>query len=175
MLFEHADDPRGALRWNLAEMRRALGGLVSVGRDPLTFAAQPDVSIDVVALADHGPARTTGVPHGELLEGLSFDDSPAFDAWLSVERHRLAADCRALAYRWSVELLANGRPEAAARVAVQAVESDRLNTDLHAVRNGRCVPPSRPANRPTARSATIAAPHATAAPVRDRRSRRDAR
>ncbi|GIH04046.1 hypothetical protein Rhe02_21130 [Rhizocola hellebori] len=133
MLFEHADDPRGALRWNLAEMRRALGGQVSVGRDPLTFAAQPGVSIDVVSLADHGPARLNGVPHGELLEGLSFDDSPAFDIWLSVERQRLAADCRALAYRWSVELLANGQPDAAARIAGQAVESDRLNTDLHAV------------------------------------------
>ncbi|MFD0594310.1 hypothetical protein ACFQZ4_19190 [Catellatospora coxensis] len=128
MLFERADDPRGALRWNLAEMRRALGGRVAVGRDPLTFTAEPDVSIDVMGLA-----RTTGVLQGELLEGLSFDDSPAFDTWLGVERQRLVADCRALAYRRSVELLTGGRPEEAARVAVRALESDRLNDELHAV------------------------------------------
>ncbi|GAA1369331.1 AfsR/SARP family transcriptional regulator [Catellatospora chokoriensis] len=130
MLFEHAEDPRGALRWNLAEMRRALGGRVSVGRDPLTLATDHDVSIDIMGLTAPGPAD---VLHGELLEGLSFDDSPAFDTWLGVERRRLAADCRALAYRRSVELLTGGQPAAAALIAVQALESDRLNDDLHAV------------------------------------------
>ncbi|MBY8872469.1 hypothetical protein K7640_11540 [Micromonospora sp. PLK6-60] len=128
MLFEHADDPRGALRWNLAEMRRALGGRVAVGRDPLTFTAESDVSIDVIGLA-----RTTGVLQGELLEGLSFEDSPAFDTWLSVERQRLIADCRALAHRRSIELLTSGQPEQAAHIAVRALEGDRLNDELHAV------------------------------------------
>ncbi|MFC7245527.1 hypothetical protein ACFQO7_23880 [Catellatospora aurea] len=130
MLFEHAEDPRGALRWNLAEMRRALGGRVTVGGDPLTLATDHDVSIDVMGLVAPGQAD---VLHGELLEGLSFDDSPAFDTWLSVERQRLVADCRALAHRRSVELLTAGQPQAAAVIAAQALENDRLNADLHAV------------------------------------------
>ncbi|MEV6813791.1 hypothetical protein, partial [Micromonospora sp. NPDC051296] len=125
MLFEKAEDPRAALRWNLAEVRRALGGRISIGGDPLTYTLADDIVIDVLALAE-----TT---QGELLEGLTFDDSPAFDTWLSVERQRLATDCRALGYRLAVELLSSGQPAAAARIAAQAIERDLLNADLHAV------------------------------------------
>ena len=110
MLFERADDPRGALRWNLAEMRRAFSGLVSVSGDPVNLHLEAEVSVDVT---DLGRARAFGaaaVPDGELLEGLSFDDSPTFDTWISAERARLASDCRALTYRLAVESLARAIP-----------------------------------------------------------------
>jgi len=133
LLFERADDPRGALRWNLAEIRRTLDGTVTIGGDPLTLDLSAQVSIDIADLAAAVHATEDGPPHGELLEGLTFDDSPAFDTWLAMERRRLAADSRAIAYRWSVELLAHGEPETAAQIAARAVESDPFNTDLHAV------------------------------------------
>ena len=133
MLFERADDPRGALRWNLAEMRRAFSGLVSVSGDPVNLHLEAEVSVDVT---DLGRARAFGaaaVPDGELLEGLSFDDSPTFDTWISAERARLASDCRALTYRLAVESLASGDPAGASRIASQAVQLDPLNADAHAV------------------------------------------
>lgn len=133
LLFEGADDPRAALRWNLAEMRRGFGGAVDVGGDPLELRLADDVSVDVSGLGRARPDDGLGVPDGELLEGLRFDDSPAFDTWLVVERQRLAADCRALAYRWAMELLAHGRYAEAARIAANAVRSDPLNADLHAL------------------------------------------
>jgi DNA-binding SARP family transcriptional activator len=147
MLFERAEDPRGALRWNLAEMRRALGGRITIGRDPLAVALADDIEVDAFVVRKahkgntskgssewgKGVASDLELPYGELLEGLAFDDSPAFETWLSVERQRLVADCWALAYRLAVELLAAGRPEAAIRIACRAVEDDRLNADLHAV------------------------------------------
>ena len=131
LLFERADDPRGALRWNLAEMRRAFAGLVSVGGDPVGLDLAEEVSVDVTDLArvDGEPA----VPGGELLEGLSFDDSPTFETWVSAERARLASDCRAVLYRLAVESLATEDFPEAARIAARAVHVDPLNADAHAV------------------------------------------
>ncbi|GIE29413.1 hypothetical protein Ait01nite_024580 [Actinoplanes italicus] len=50
LLFADADDPLGALRWALAELRRALGGAVEVTGDPVRATPAPDVLIDVHAL-----------------------------------------------------------------------------------------------------------------------------
>jgi hypothetical protein len=35
LLFDEADDPLGAVRWGLSEIRRALGGEATVEGDPL--------------------------------------------------------------------------------------------------------------------------------------------
>ena len=48
LLFSEADDPLRALRWNLAEIRRALGPDGEVEGDPVTVAFSPDTVIDVV-------------------------------------------------------------------------------------------------------------------------------
>ena len=124
LLFEEANDPRRALRWNL-----------TVDGDPVVLEVADGHHIDAQLVTRKASAGTleacsTG---GELLEGMVFDDSPCFEAWLTAERHRLAADSRALVSEQALRLLATGRPGDAARTAARAVELDPLNGDYHAV------------------------------------------
>src|SRR5664279_2335658 len=91
MLFSDADDPLGALRWTLAELRRAVGGSLALRGDPVGATLEPDAIIDIHLLtreyADTSPLLDIA---GELLEGMDLSSSPAFESWLLVERHRLS-------------------------------------------------------------------------------------
>src|SRR6185436_13761749 len=49
LLFTEANDPLGALRWTLAELRRVLGPSVVLTGDPVTATLGPDVSVDVLS------------------------------------------------------------------------------------------------------------------------------
>ncbi len=51
ILFGDADDPLGALRWALAELRRAFGGAVVLSGDPVVTMLGDDVAVDVDLLA----------------------------------------------------------------------------------------------------------------------------
>jgi DNA-binding SARP family transcriptional activator len=88
LLFGDADDPLGALRWTLAELRRALGTRELFGGDPVATALGGGVEVDLEVLAGQ-PADPTALLElgGELLEGVSVAASPAFESWLVVERH----------------------------------------------------------------------------------------
>jgi DNA-binding SARP family transcriptional activator len=135
LLFEEADDPRRALRWNLAELRRALGDVITISGDPvvLRLAAGHRVDVHLLGSDARRPDVDVGALGGELLEGMPFTDSPSFEAWLTVERHRIAADCRTLVYESALQLLAAGEPTLAARSAARAVELDPLDADHHTV------------------------------------------
>ena len=50
-LFGDADDPMGALRWALAELRRRTGMPEAFSGNPVALGVHPDTVIDVVALA----------------------------------------------------------------------------------------------------------------------------
>ena len=56
LFFADAEDPMGALRWSLAEIRRALGGDGSLAGDPVVLRLSADVAVDVAVLA-HGRWR----------------------------------------------------------------------------------------------------------------------
>src|SRR4051812_39322873 len=47
LLFADANDPLGALRWNLAQLRRALGGSMVLEGDPVNVSLAPGVAVDV--------------------------------------------------------------------------------------------------------------------------------
>src|SRR2546429_8660003 len=47
LLFPEADDPLGALRWSLADLRRMLGRTEVATGDPLELGLPADVSVDV--------------------------------------------------------------------------------------------------------------------------------
>jgi DNA-binding SARP family transcriptional activator len=82
LLFADAADPLGALRWNLSQLRRALGEAGHLQGDPVRLTLAADVAIDVRGSDSNG---------GALLEGMEFDSGPAFDSWLLVTgRGRLA-------------------------------------------------------------------------------------
>lgn len=129
VVFGGADDPLGALRWTLAELRRALGLPGILRGDPVTLELPAGVGLDVAALGAGDPS--TDLIRGELLEGVRADAGPVFDAWLVVERRRLAAAGEDLLRDAALSALANGRPLDGAALASRAVASNPFDEDAH--------------------------------------------
>ncbi len=132
LLFADADDPLGALRWTLAELRRALGAPDLFGGDPVANRLAPGLEADVLMLAAEpaDPASLLGL-EGELLEGVGVAASPAFESWLVVERHRIAAVVEARLRHVALGLLAGGRAGAAVAYASRAVARNPLEEGNH--------------------------------------------
>jgi DNA-binding SARP family transcriptional activator len=127
LVFGDADDPRGALRWTLAELRRSIG--VALGGDPLELGLPPATVVDVLALAA-GEADPAWV-RGELLEGVEPGGGAEHDAWLLVERRRLAGVCEAVMRDAALAALAAGDPLGAAALASRAVALNRFDDGAH--------------------------------------------
>ncbi len=89
-LFSEADDPMGALRWSLAELRRRTGLTDGFVGNPVSSDLGAATDVDVVTVA-HGelPAQ---LPEGEFLEGIEIKGAPGFESWLLVERQRVAGE-----------------------------------------------------------------------------------
>ena len=72
MLFSDADDPLGALRWTLAELRRALAQPAALRGDPVTVRLDGDVDVDLHLLTrghtDTGRPLDTGLLDTGLLD-----------------------------------------------------------------------------------------------------------
>jgi hypothetical protein len=51
LLFGDADDPLGALRWTLAELRRTLGAPELFAGDPVATTLGPGITVDLHAMA----------------------------------------------------------------------------------------------------------------------------
>jgi DNA-binding SARP family transcriptional activator len=112
LLFPDADDPLGALRWSLTELRRVLGEGAVVEGDPLRLRLSPAASVDVDILAGGTWAEAVRLPGVglELLEGLTFPRSPGFQLWLDGERRHLCAAAEAVLHEAALACL--GRDEA---------------------------------------------------------------
>jgi DNA-binding SARP family transcriptional activator len=123
LLFTGADDPLGSLRWNLAELRRALGP-VTLPRGSTELAFPPATFVDVDALTRGTPQDAVAIPGlgSELLEGMEFAGSPAFETWLLSERHRLLGAAEAALHEASLDRLAAGEAASAVRLAARLVE-----------------------------------------------------
>ena len=94
LIFGDADDPLGALRWTLAQLRRALGVAGTLRGDPLELGLPAGLAVDVLSLASGEP--DPALVRGELLEGVDPGAGAEFDAWLLVERRRFAGVCEAV-------------------------------------------------------------------------------
>jgi DNA-binding SARP family transcriptional activator len=129
LVFGDADDPRGALRWTLAQLRRALGVADALCGDPLELGLPAGVVVDVLALGT-GEAHPALV-RGELLEGVDPGAGAEFDAWLLVERRRLAGVCEAVLRDGARRALAVGDPLDAAALASRALALNRLDDGAH--------------------------------------------
>ncbi len=131
LLFADADDPLGALRWTLAELRRALDATDRLRGDPVGADLGPDVAVDVRLLArddaEPGPLLDLG---GDLLDGVHVA-SPEFESWLLVARYRVAATVEARLRQAAVALLAVGRAGAALPYAAGAVARNPLDESNH--------------------------------------------
>jgi DNA-binding SARP family transcriptional activator len=123
LLFSEADDPFAALRWNLSALRRLLGDAGLVG-DPLRLSLPRGAFVDVETLICGSwidALRLPGIER-ELLEGMSFSSSPAFDIWLLTERRHLGATAEAVLREAALARLGAGDARAAADLAARLVQ-----------------------------------------------------
>ena len=120
-LFGEADDPLGALRWCLADLRRCCQNPRLLRGDPVSLA-DGSMWVDVRALWDGSlPAAEIG---GTLLDGVEPRNCPAFDVWLMMARGRCAARSMEELRRAALGLLTSGDAEAAIEPAGHAVALD---------------------------------------------------
>ena len=111
LLFADADDPLGALRWTLSELRRSLGRSEVLRGNPIS-SVFPGASFDLDVLSSAVVDRAALLEmSGEFLEGVHVDGCAAFESWLIVERFRLSAAIEARLREAALELLADGRAQ----------------------------------------------------------------
>lgn len=135
LLFSDAGDPLGALRWNLAELRRLLGDPNILRGDPLRLCLPPGSFVDVRALASGtwmGASQLVSLGC-DLLEGMDFPTSPAFEAWLLSERRHLQESAHAALREAVTASLAEGRTRAAIDLSARLVALDPLAEENQAL------------------------------------------
>jgi DNA-binding SARP family transcriptional activator len=133
LLFADADDPLGALRWNLAELRRVLAQPDAFTGDPVQTRLKPGTEVDVQRLLTASPEEVVYLDGlgGELLEGISFSACPAFEAWLLPQRRQLAMVVEAVLRERALLALAAGRPQEASDSAVRLVAANPFEEGHH--------------------------------------------
>jgi len=129
LMFEGADDPLGALRWALSQVRRTLGLAGVLRGDPLKLELPSSVQVDLLSLLDG--SADPGLVRGELLEGTDPDAGEAFNAWLLVERRRLAGVCEGVLRNAALATLAAGVPLEGAGLASRALSLNPFDESLH--------------------------------------------
>src|SRR4029450_432346 len=109
LLFAAAADPLGSLRWNLAELRRALGA-ATLPHGSTALSLAPGTFVDVDALVRATPQEAVAIPGlgREVLEGMESGNSPAFEPWLLIERRRLLGASEAALHEAALDRLAAG-------------------------------------------------------------------
>ncbi len=122
LLFADAADPLGALRWNLAQLRRSLGVAAVLQGDPVQLVLAEDVVVDI---------RDSDSADGVLLEGMELVTSPAFDSWLLVARRRYAGRTEAVLRETALAELAAGRSDRAVELATRLVALDPFDEGHH--------------------------------------------
>jgi DNA-binding SARP family transcriptional activator len=126
-LVPEANDPLAALRWLLHQVRRSIEPEATIveldGR--LDLRLTDAVSVDVLELL--GVSDDVDVierlVRGELLEGMDFEDAPAFELWLSLQRTRVH-DVIAEALWWIGSRLGTADPARALRITERALLFD---------------------------------------------------
>jgi DNA-binding SARP family transcriptional activator len=133
LLFEEADDPLGALRWNLAELRRLLQLPRQLQGQRPAMVLPPDAFVDVRALSVGTWATTIELPGlgRELLEGVNVSASPGFEAWLLAERRHAQAQTEDLLHEAALARLAAGAGEGAIDLAARLVAINPFDENFH--------------------------------------------
>jgi DNA-binding SARP family transcriptional activator len=135
LLFTDADDPLASLRWNLAELRRALGPDVKLEGDPVRLELPPDAEIDVRTLASGTWADALTIPGlgRELLEGIQPAAHAAFEAWLLAERRHFAGVSAGILREAAIAHLAAGDAPTAVDLATKLVALDEYDEEGYAL------------------------------------------
>ena len=134
LLFEDAEDPLAALRWNLSELRRLIGG-AGLSGEVLALSLERTAYVDLNAVASGTWAEALSVPGLDrpLLEGMNFSSSPSFDVWLATDRRRLQACAEAVLREAALARLAAGAASQAAELAGRLVRHNPLDENFQAL------------------------------------------
>ncbi|MGK0274451.1 MAG: DNA-binding SARP family transcriptional activator [Ilumatobacter sp.] len=128
-LYATANDPMGALRWALAQIRRSIGDPNSFRNDPVEANLGPSLQVDVLHL-DQLVVNLLEIP-GQLLEGVDVAWSAEFDVWLSVERWRAASQVEAALHTATMQALTEDDGTLAASYARELVARAPLEESGH--------------------------------------------
>lgn len=131
-LWSNADDPHGALRWSLSQVRKALPpeGAIEERDDRLVLAGAVSIDARDVLEGSWDPGTIEECARGELLEGIDEVGEPEFDRWLAIQRARLAT-ARVDALRSCAASLVRSDPLAALRLAERALAAQPFDDALH--------------------------------------------
>ncbi len=135
LLFPEADDPYGALRWNLARLRKLLTPATRIGDDPVVLDLPKGAVVDVRVLASGTWVDALRLPGlgRELLEDSEPEASPAFDAWLLAERRHAAGLSAAILREAATARLAAGDAVAAIELGTRLVAIDEFDEEAQAL------------------------------------------
>lgn len=130
--FASADDPRAALRWAVAELRRKLADAATLEGDPLVLRLADTTSVDV---HDTDPAHALGhLVAGRLavlLDGVEFADLVEADQWLARTRELCRRSGVARLTDAAETSLSEGVAGDAVLAAQALVEDDPLDESRH--------------------------------------------
>jgi DNA-binding SARP family transcriptional activator len=131
-LFADAEDPMATLRWHLLQVRRAVEPARIVEDAGHLRMVADDLRVDAVeVLGSLVPVvQVRAVCRGELLEGMSFHEAPAFELWISLQRTRVAAAAGDI-LRWAASMLARTNPPEALAMVERALLADPFNDAMH--------------------------------------------
>ncbi|MFN0030208.1 MAG: tetratricopeptide repeat protein [Acidimicrobiales bacterium] len=132
LLFSEADDPLGALRWSVAEIRRGLGPAAKLGGDPLRLELSPEVRVDALEIERGRGPTEAGLP-GEILERMYFPHCPGFETWLLMARRRVNGLAEAAMVERVHEAIAAGTAAEVTELAASLVEHSPLDEDYQAL------------------------------------------
>jgi DNA-binding SARP family transcriptional activator len=133
LLFPEADDPLGALRSALSALRRQLGPHAEVGGNPVRLQLRQDAFVDVTVLGKGSWTEALSLPGlgHELLDGMTFRSSPAFENWLENERRHVAGTTAAVLHEAALALLARGDAATARAHAAHLVRLNPYDENAH--------------------------------------------
>jgi DNA-binding SARP family transcriptional activator len=133
LLFPEADDPLGALRSALSALRRQLGPHAEVGGNPVRLALGPEAFVDVAILGKGSWMEALSLPGlgHELLDGMAFRSSPAFENWLENERRHVAGTTAGVLHEAALALLARGDAAGAREHAAHLVRLNPYDENAH--------------------------------------------
>jgi DNA-binding SARP family transcriptional activator len=131
LLFSDADDPLNALSWNLTQLRRLLGPDATISGEPVELQLPSGTFIDIRAMTAGTWVQALNVPGlgRDLLEGMAFPSSPAFEVWLLAERRHLAGAAGNVLREAARARLAAGDAARAVELASRLVTADSLDED----------------------------------------------
>lgn len=135
LLFGDADDPLGALRWNLSELRRLLGikGILRGEPIELVLPTETDIDLDDVIHGTWRQAMSVPSIGDAFLDGLSFPTCPAYETWLLTERRHLSNVSASVMREAALGRIAAGAPGDAVKLARKLVEIDPLDESYQAL------------------------------------------